>query len=124
MNAPASRILRNNRVSPRSAQRAKQHYDRDHSLGVSGRTSHGNYAVPAGRSANALPNPDTASRQRMKNLSARNRIENFGVAGAGGDADVMSRTQYDRAYTLLYNRLAQNAYKQPKGKAPHWSKCC
>lgn len=117
MNAPVSRKSRN-------AARQLRHYDRDHSTGVSGRTHHGNYAVPAGRSDNALPNFDVEPRHRMRNLSANNRIEAFAQAGAGGDSDVFSRSMYDRAYNRLYNRLAQRAYGTGQGKAPGWSKCC
>jgi len=117
MNAPHSR---------KSASAASQlrNYDRDNSTGVSGRTHRGNYAVPAGRSHNALPHYDTTPRRRMKNLSANNRIENFSHSGAGGDSDVFSRTRYDEEYTRLYARLAQNAYSSNQGKAPGWSKCC
>lgn len=117
MNAPVSRQSRN-------AARQLHHYDRDNSTGVSGRTHRGNYAVPAGRSHNGLPNYDEDPRRRMKNLSANNRIENFSHAGAGGNPDVFSRTQYDSAYNRLYNRLAQRAYSSNQGKAPGWSKCC
>lgn len=123
MNAPPSRIIRNSKVSPRSAMNMMQYHDRNHSTGVSGRTQRGNYAVPAGRSENALPNSDMHAVKRMRNLSSRhrNRVENFSTVGAGGNMDLMSRSHYDIAYVELYNRLAQNAYGSKQGKAPGWS---